>query len=53
MNSLASVEAIELPEANSDAAIRWSLPMTNVTAIVSPIARPSPRNTPPTIPFMP
>ena len=53
VNSFASVDAIELPLAKSEAASLWSLPITNVTAIVSPTALPSPRKTAPSIPFMP
>src|SRR5690606_33576133 len=49
-NSLASVDAIELPGANRLAERRFALPITNVTAIVSPSARPSPSITPPTTP---
>jgi hypothetical protein len=47
---LASAEAIELPGANSDALMRYALPMTNVTAIVSPSARPRPSMMPPITP---
>ena len=50
LNSLASAEAIELPGANSDALILYALPMTNVTAIVSPSARPRPSMMPPITP---
>ncbi len=50
LNSLASAEAIELPGSNSEVLIRYALPMTNVTAIVSPSARPRPSMTPPITP---
>src|ERR1700692_1771650 len=50
--SLARVEAILLPEANSDHDKRCALPITNVTAIVSPSARPRPSITPPTTPVL-
>src|SRR5512140_2692030 len=50
LNSLASAEAIELPGSNSDGLIRYALPMTNVTAIVSPSARPRPSMIPPMTP---
>src|SRR4029079_7206712 len=42
LHSFASAEAMELPGSNSDARIRYALPITNVTAIVSPSARPRP-----------
>src|SRR5688500_11757732 len=47
-NSLAMVAAIELPGISSDAVSSCALPSTKVTAIVSPSARPRPKNTPPT-----
>ncbi len=50
-NSLASVDEIELPGENSDADSECALPITNVTAIVSPSARPRPSMTPPTTPL--
>jgi len=50
-NSLASVDAIELPGANRLGESRFALPMTKVTAIVSPSARPRPSITPPTTPM--
>src|SRR5471032_3407613 len=51
-NSLARVEAIELPAENSDHDSELALPMTKVTAIVSPSARPRPSMTPPTTPVL-
>ena len=52
LNSLASAEAIELPGSNSEALILYALPMTNVTAIVSPSARPRPSMMPPITPTL-
>src|SRR5471032_2155222 len=51
-NSLARVEAIELPAENSDHDSELALPMTKVTAMVSPSARPRPSMTPPTTPVL-
>ena len=53
VNSLARVEAMLLPAEKSEAEISWRLPMTKVTAMVSPMARPRPRKQAPTIPWMP
>jgi hypothetical protein len=47
---LASTAAIVYCGANSDAEIRGLLPITIVTAIVSPSARPKPSMTAPTMP---
>ena len=47
-NSSATIEAMVLPGPNSDVEIRLVLPITKVTAIVSPSARPSPSMMPPT-----
>src|SRR4051812_44340249 len=47
-NSLAMVAAMELPGISSDVESSCALPSTNVTAMVSPSARPRPRNIPPT-----
>src|SRR3989338_11122444 len=41
-NSLASVEAIEVPGEKRDVGMRLALPITKVTAMVSPRARPRP-----------
>ena len=50
-NSLASADVIELPDENSDTSFSMLvLPITNVTAIVSPSARPRPSMMPPTTP---
>ena len=49
-NSLAKREAILLPGAKKEVEILLLLPMTNVTAIVSPIARPNPRKHAPIMP---
>src|SRR5579863_4846331 len=51
-NSLASTAAIEYPGENRDAAILGLLPMTMVTAMVSPSARASARNTEPKMPIL-
>src|SRR5216684_2244182 len=50
-NSFASTAAIEYPGENKDAAILGLLPTTMVTAIVSPSARASARNTDPKMPI--
>ena len=50
VNSLAIVAEIVVPGANSDGWMWWALPMTKVTAIVSPSARPSASIAPPTTP---
>ncbi len=50
VNSLAITAAMVYPGAKSDAAISCRFPITIVTAIVSPNARPNPRITAPTIP---
>jgi len=52
VNSLASVEAMLLPGAISEAERRCALPMTKVTAMVSPSARPRPSMMPPTTPTL-
>ncbi|MNT95334.1 hypothetical protein D3C72_2371920 [compost metagenome] len=50
-NSLASAEVMLLPGENSDAlSSRLVLPITKVTAMVSPSARPRPSITPPMTP---
>lgn len=49
-NSLAKVDAIELPKPNKDGLNLCALPMTKVTAMVSPNARPSPSMMPPITP---
>jgi hypothetical protein len=51
-NSLAKVEEIEFPAENSDHDKVLALPMTKVTAMVSPSARPRPSMTPPTTPVL-
>src|SRR5450755_2272909 len=50
VNSLAMDEEIVVPGANKDELTRCALPMTKVTAMVSPSARPNPSMIPPTIP---
>ena len=50
VNSLAMEDEIVVPGASSEVLIRWALPITNVTAIVSPRARPKPSMMPPTMP---
>src|SRR5205085_3749313 len=50
VNSLAMVEAIVEPGENSEVGKPWALPITKVTAIVSPSARPSPSITAPIAP---
>src|SRR5262249_46041859 len=50
VNSLASAAEIDVPGARSEALMRWALPITKVTAIVSPSARPRPSMMPPTTP---
>ncbi len=50
-NIMAKVEAIDVPGANNDSLMRCELPITKVTAIVSPKARPKPSMMPPTTPF--
>src|SRR6266436_7505547 len=52
VNSLASTLASVYPGLKSDAAICGVLPITIVTAIVSPSARPKPRITAPNNPFL-
>src|SRR6202020_796218 len=42
VNSLAIAEEIVVPGASKEELMRWALPMTKVTAMVSPRARPSP-----------
>lgn len=50
-NSFASADVMLLPGEYSDTlSSRFVLPMTNVTAIVSPSARPRPSITPPITP---
>src|ERR1700754_5156822 len=44
------VAEIEVPGANSDELILWELPITKVTAMVSPRARPRASMAPPTTP---
>src|SRR5579862_1155167 len=51
VNSLASAAEIVVPGASSEVEIRWALPITNVTAMVSPSARPRPSMMPPTTPI--
>src|SRR5690606_2027544 len=51
-NSLASAEEMVLPGMNRDRPSTWALPMTKVTAMVSPRARPSPSMMPPTTPTL-
>jgi hypothetical protein len=52
-NSLARVEVIELAASKSDSEDSWfMLPITKVTAMVSPRARPRPSMTPPTTPVL-
>src|ERR1700722_6485622 len=50
VNSLAMDEEIVVPGANNEVLMRCSLPITKVTAMVSPSARPRPNITPPTMP---
>src|SRR6266403_1366997 len=50
VNSLASTLAMVYPGANSDVAISGRLPITIVTAMVSPSARPKPKMIAPTMP---
>ena len=50
-NSLARTDAMEVPGENSEVGIRFALPITKVTAMVSPKARPKPSITPPITPF--
>src|SRR5581483_6186279 len=52
VNSFASVDAMVLPGRNSDEDSLCALPMTKVTAMVSPSARPRPSMTPPTTPTL-
>ena len=51
MNSLAMVAEMVVPGANSDADILCALPITKVTAMVSPSARPSPSKIAPITPI--
>ena len=51
-NGCANVDAIEFPGANKDADSRWALPITKVTAIVSPSALPKPNMMPPMTPAL-
>src|SRR5271165_232606 len=50
VNSLAMAEEIVVPGASSEELMRCALPITKVTAMVSPRARPKPSMIPPTIP---
>src|SRR6185312_4151498 len=50
LNSLAISDAMVYPGASSEAEISWRLPMSIVTAMVSPNARPKPRMMPPMMP---
>ncbi len=50
-NSLASAEVIDTPGALMVSGMRCALPMTKVTAMVSPKARPRPSITAPTTPL--
>src|SRR5882757_5706643 len=50
VNSLAIAEDMVVPGASKEELIRCALPMTNVTAMVSPSARPRPNMIPPTMP---
>src|SRR5262249_3360261 len=52
VNSLARAEAMLLPGAISEVDSRCALPITKVTAMVSPSARPSPSMTPPITPTL-
>ncbi|MNT97943.1 hypothetical protein D3C72_2403980 [compost metagenome] len=52
LNSLASAEAMELDGEKIDDGRLKALPMTKVTAMVSPSARPSPSMTPPITPLL-
>src|SRR5258706_3713836 len=52
VNSFASAEAMLLPGAISEVARRCALPMTKVTAMVSPSARPRPSMMPPITPTL-
>ena len=52
VNSLASEAEMVVPGAKIDAWMRCALPMTNVTAMVSPSARPSPSIIAPIMPFL-
>ena len=52
LNSFASEEAIELPGSNNFAEMLYALPITKVTAIVSPSARPRPSMMPPITPTL-
>ena len=52
LNSLAIVAEIVVAGDSKDAAIVCELPITKVTAIVSPRARPRPSITPPTTPTL-
>src|SRR5690606_26634457 len=49
-NSLASVAEIVVPGMNNEGSMRCALPITNVTAMVSPSALPSPNMMPPITP---
>ena len=51
VNSLAMVAEIVVPGANSEDVMLWALPITKVTAMVSPSARPSASIAPPTTPM--
>jgi hypothetical protein len=52
-NSLASAEVMLLAASNSDSDFSWlKLPITKVTAMVSPRARPRPSMMPPTTPVL-
>jgi len=46
-NSLAKVDAMDVPGENNEVGMRLALPITKVTAMVSPKARPKPNITPP------
>src|SRR6185437_6077494 len=50
VNSLAMAEEIVVPGARMEALMRCALPITKVTAMVSPSALPKPSMTPPTMP---
>src|SRR6266481_5836236 len=51
VNSFANVAEIVVPGCRIEVLMRCALPMTKVTAIVSPSARPRPSMTPPTTPI--
>src|SRR5262249_55081280 len=50
VNSLAMEAEMVVPGASNEGLIRWALPITKVTAMVSPSALPRPNMMPPTMP---